>query len=85
MFRKHTDRGQGRDSLIIPAVTVRIPMPQGAAVPAQAPQASAQSQTIRPARPHNRENSGVVADSRCAFQIAICSTSSGEIFSSRRS
>jgi hypothetical protein len=30
-------------SLIMPAVTVQIPMPQGAAVPVQAPQAPAQA------------------------------------------
>jgi hypothetical protein len=84
MSRRHTAKGQGGDSLIMPTVTVRIPLPQGAAVPAQAPQASAQSQTSP--RPHNRENRrGCVADSRCAFQIAIRSTSSGKIFSSRRS
>jgi hypothetical protein len=55
MSRKHTAKAQGRDSLIIPTVTVRIPMPQGAAVPAQAPQASAQPQTIKPAAPQPRK------------------------------
>jgi len=35
-------------SLVMPAVTVRIPMPQGAAVPAQNAQASAQGKNPLP-------------------------------------
>lgn len=36
-------------SLIMPAVTVQIPMPQGAAVPAQAAQAPVQAPQTAPA------------------------------------
>jgi hypothetical protein len=44
-------------SLIMPAVTVQIPMPQGAAVPAQAPQAPAQAPQAAPAHASaQREN-----------------------------
>ena len=39
-------------SLIMPAVTLRIPMPQGAAVPAQAPQPAVQPQAA-PVQAHS--------------------------------
>jgi len=45
MLRK--DAARGFDSLIMRAVKVQIPMPQGAAAPAQVPQALAQSRATQ--------------------------------------
>lgn len=48
--------GFTKDSLIIPVITLEIPMPEGAAVPAESPTISVQTSPSKPVAPqHNAD------------------------------